>query len=366
MATLYGRTFTKRELLRYIGDMAQVAGVRPVELANGNERGIRALQISTGSGLQFSLLLDRAMDIYEAQFHGQSLAWLSPAGPVAPSFHDPHDIGWLYSMPGGLMTTCGLTHVGHAEIDELVDEELGMHGRIANTPAKNICFGADWEEDEYVLWASGDVRETSLFGANLLLRRSIHTRLGQSRIWIKDTVSNQGFSPAPLMLLYHCNLGFPLLGEGAELLAVINQAEAYDKVAQKAIEQFDHFEGPTAGFAEQNFFLDHDEDAKNIVNVALVNRGLNQDRGLGLYLAYPKKELPYFNFWKMTGEGTFVAGLEPGNCLPEGRTSARKHNRLQMLEPGEERTYHLEIGVLTSNAEIQVFENRLRGAETEL
>ncbi|MBN2356568.1 aldose 1-epimerase family protein, partial [candidate division KSB1 bacterium] len=238
---------------------------------------------------------------------------------------------------------------------------LGMHGRIANIPAKNVNFGAEWEEDEYVLWASGDIRETSLFGANLLLRRSIHARLGQSRVWIKDVIVNQGFEAAPLMFLYHCNTGFPLVSEGAELLAVINNLEPRDKEAEKGVEQFDRMEAPTARFSEQCFFLDHDADEKNIVNLALVNRPFKNNQGLGLYMAFPKSELPYFTVWKMVGEGTYVVGLEPGNCLPEGRSSARKHSRLAMVQPQEELSFHLELGVLTSNDEIQLFENRLRG-----
>lgn len=364
MATLFGKTYSKKELLRLVGDMNQIASVQPIELVNGNERGGRALQFNTGSGFHFMVLIDRAMDIYQASYQGGSLCWLSPAGAVAPAFHDPHDIGWLYSMPGGLLTSCGLTHVGQAEIDEEVDEELGLHGRIANIPAKNICFGAEWEDNEYILWASGDVRETSLFGANLLLRRNIHARLGQSRIWIKDTIINMGHESAPLMFLYHCNLGFPLIDDGSELLSVINHAEPRDKEAQKGIEIFDRFEAPTPHYAEQCFFIDHDADEKNIINTAMANRSFNNKRGLGLYMAYPKSELPYFTLWKMVGEGTYVVGMEPGNCLPEGRSSARKHDRLQILAPGQEQVFHLEMGVLATNDEIQSFENRLRGQNT--
>ncbi len=361
MATLFNNVYSKSELLRRVGDMSQLAYVRPVELVNGHERGVRALVFHTGSGLQFTVLLDRAMDIYDASFQGCSLCWHSPAGVVAPAFHDPHDIGWLYSMPGGLLISCGLTHVGNAEIDEEVDEELGMHGRIANIPAKNVAFGAEWEEDEYILWASGEIRETSLFGANLLLRRSIHAKLGQSRIWIKDEVMNQGFTAAPLMLLYHCNAGFPLFDDEAELLAVINNLEPHDKESEKGIERFEYFDAPTPEFREHCFFIDHDTDNKNIVNVALVNRRCRQNRGLGLYLAYPKSELPYFTVWKMIGEGTYFGVLAPGNCLPEGRAAARKRGRLTLLPPQQSCAFHLELGVLADNDEIRSFEQRLRG-----
>ena len=361
MAFIFGKEYSKRELLRHVGDMSQLASVKPVELVNGNERGVRALEFYTGTGLAFTVLTDRAMDIFDAKFAGRSLGWHSPSGAVAPAFYDPHDIGWLWSMPGGLLVTCGLTQVGPPDVDE--EEELGLHGRVSNIPAKNVSFGAEWEGDDYVLWATGEVREARLFGSNLLMQRTIHTRLGQSKIWIKDVIENQGFTESPLMFLYHCNIGFPIVAEDAELLAVINDMEPRDEEAERGAEAFDRFEKPTPDFAEQVFFIDHDVDDNGMVNVALVNRRFNNNHGIGIYLSYPKKELPQYTEWKMVGEGAYVVGMEPGNCIPEGRSSARKRGALQTLMPGEKRVFHLEIGVLESNNEIRAFESKLRGLD---
>lgn len=363
MATIFGRNYTRQELLRRVGDIAQIAGVRPVELVNGNERGVRALEFRNGSGFSFTLLQDRALDPYEAVWNGVPLHWQGPAGPVAPAFIDPHDIGWLYGMGGGLMTTCGLTHAGPPEVDEEIDEELGMNGRIGSTPAKNVAYGGDWEGDDYVLWASGEAREVSLFGPNLLLRRTIYTRLGQSRFFIKDVVENQGYEAAPLMLLYHCNAGFPVVDAGSELRAVIDNVEPRDELSAAGLESFDHIEEPTPQAGEQLFYLDHDADARGLVNVALVNAAAFAGRGIGLYLSYPKAELPYYSHWKMTGEGTYVIGMLPGNCLPEGRSSARQNGRLRLLEPGASAVFHLEIGVLGSPQDRAAFESRLQAGE---
>ena len=86
MANLYGKNYTKKDLLRLVGDLSQIGGIRPVEYMDGNERGVRALQFKTGSGLEFTILPDRAMDVYEAKFNGKSLCWHSQAGPVNPAF----------------------------------------------------------------------------------------------------------------------------------------------------------------------------------------------------------------------------------------------------------------------------------------
>jgi hypothetical protein len=361
VATYLGKKYNKRELLRYIGDMSQIAGVRPVELVNGNERGVRALEFKTGSGFNFTVLADRGLDVYDAAFNGLPLAWHSPAGAVAPAYYDRHDNGWLWSFAGGLVVTCGLTQAGATDIDEEMDEELGLHGRVSNIPARNVSFGADWEDDEYLLWATGEIREARLFGPNLVMRRSLYTRLGESRLWIKDVIENEGFEPAPLMLLYHCNIGFPVVSENSELVAVVNTMEPRDEDAEKGADRFEQFEEPTPGYAEQCFFIDHDADEKGMINVALVNRAFDNNHGLGVYLSYPKDELPLYTEWKMMGEQAYVVGMEPGNCHPEGRRSARERGVLKMLEPGESQTFHLEIGVLPGNQEIRSFELKLRG-----
>lgn len=40
MANLFGKTYTRADLLRLLSDMSQIGGVRPVEYMDGNERGV--------------------------------------------------------------------------------------------------------------------------------------------------------------------------------------------------------------------------------------------------------------------------------------------------------------------------------------
>lgn len=363
MKPLFGKSYSKPELLSRIGDMSQLAGVKPVELMNGNERGVRALEFTTGSGLSFTVLTDRGFDIYDARFNGASLCWHSPSGPAAPAFYDPYNTGWLWSFPGGLLTTCGLSNVGDPQ--DKMEEAWGLHGRISNTPAKNVSFGAEWENDDYILGASGEMREARLFGPNLLLRRNIYARLGESKIWIKDEIENQGHQETPLMILYHCNIGYPLLDKDTEFIAVIEDMEPRDKTAEAEIDNFDSFTEPVPGFKEQYFYIDHDVDQNGLVNSAIINRHYNGNQGIGIYMMYLKDELPYFTQWKMTGQGAYIVALEPGNCYPEGQLNAQKRNALTMLPPGGKATFNLEIGVLESNNEIRTFEARLRELDYE-
>src|SRR5688572_29156674 len=50
---------------------------------------------------------------------------------------------------------------------------------------------------------------------DVVLRRRIESELGGRTIAIRDEVENLATTPAPLMLLYHVNLGYPLVGPDA-------------------------------------------------------------------------------------------------------------------------------------------------------
>ena len=117
---------------------------------------------------------------------------------------------------------------------------------------------------------------------------------------------------------------------------------------------------PIPGFREKVYYLDMAEASDGNVNAALVNPGFNNGQGFGIYIKYPKKELPKFSEWKMTGEGWYVVGMEPANCWVEGRAKERERGTLQFLKPGETREYHLEMGVLSSQDEITAFEENVQ------
>jgi hypothetical protein len=210
---LFGRFLTGQELMRRVGRLEQVAGVEPLILDDGPARGVRAMRVRTGSGLSVLVLPDRGMDLDAAEYESVPLSWLSPTGVVVPSYYEPYGEGWLRSFHGGLLVTCGLQNVGPP------GEISGLHGRISNTPASHVSREARWDQRGCcVLEARGEVRESRVFGANLVLRRTISARLGESLISIEDTVHNEGFEPEPLMLLYHINLGWPLLDETSRLV----------------------------------------------------------------------------------------------------------------------------------------------------
>ena len=220
MPRLFERDYTRDELLGKVGNIDQIGGVRQVRLAEGKSAGSRAVEFRTGTGLCFTALAERALDICSAEYRGDSLCWRAPVGDMHPSYFEPQGLGWLRSFFGGLVVTCGMNWFGapHDDPDGGVEAHsgLGLHGRVSHIPVTNLYADGAWEGDEYVMWAQGKAREAMLFGPNLLLERRVSARLGENRIWIDDLVTNEGFQEAENMMMYHCNLGFPVVDEGGE------------------------------------------------------------------------------------------------------------------------------------------------------
>ena len=341
MSLLDKQDWTKESLLRYVGHMDQIAGIRLVEDADGKGRGNRILQVWTGTGLYFHVLADRGLDISTCRYKGNSLAWNSSVGEVHPAHYQPRGLGWLRSFQGGLFVTCGLDQYGVPAVDG--DEELGLHGRASNLPARFVNYRAHWADGEYELEISGEMRQTRVHGENLALRRHISTQMGSNKIVIKDEVTNEGFAPHPHMILYHFNLGFPLLSEASQLLLDVEQTVARDAHAESGIAEWQELQSPTAGYREQVFRHAPVADSEGSVRVELKNPAL----GLGLRLTYDRQQLPFLFQWKMMGAGTYVLGIEPGTCgTMEGRAQARAEGDLIHLAPGESRRYELDVEVV--------------------
>lgn len=339
MAYLFNRNWTRAELQNYIGDLSQVAGIKLCEWGEGAERGLRTAEVRTGSGLAFSVLLDRGMDIGPAAYKGMPLAWLSPTGFGHPATFEPQGLGWLRTFGGGLLTGCGLTTAGAPGEDE--GESLGLHGRLSHTPARHVSVRENWEGDGCTFEMKGEMRQARVFGENLHLTRRVTTGLGSNCIAIHDVVENLGATASPLMILYHINLGFPLLDETCELIAVPHPVEPRDAVAEPGLQYWMHFQPPIAGYAEQAFYHDLPADANGWAGIQLVNRA----RSLTLQVRYQKATLPNLVQWKMMGQGHYVLGLEPANCRVSGRSQERARGTLQSLNPGEVREFEVEIEV---------------------
>ena len=334
--------YDRNQLEKRMGHTSQLGGLKPYTLTEGPAAGIRAVDFRTTRGLEFTVLLDRGMDISEARYKGMSLCYRCPSGDVAPSHYDARGAEWLWTFFGGLLTTCGLTQVGPPNIDGA--EELGLHGRVSAAAAERVSLSEEWDRGSLQLGVRGIVREARLFGPNLEMHRTISARGDSAGFAVRDRIVNVGARPAPLMVLYHINLGFPLLDDVTELVVPSLEAKPRDAEAEKGKEQWAKMHAPVTGYAEKVYFHRMRAGGDGMVTCALINRRLGD--GLGLRLRYRLAELPWLTEWKMLGDREYVLGLEPGNCTPMGRAATRAAGELVELPVGAEAQMAFEVDVV--------------------
>ncbi len=355
---LFGTSYTAKEIRRLIGRTQQIGGIEQGRFEGGPEDNARFLRFETGTGLSFVVLPDRGMDISSAKFRGASLSWDSLVGQPHPAFFEPQGLGWLRTFFGGLVCTCGMTWMGAPCVDQ--GEPLGLHGRYSHLPCRNLQVGEEWKGNQCVLWAQGEMRETIVFGPNVLLKRRISTAIGSNTLSIEDTVTNEGFESTPHMFLYHINIGYPVVSPESRLLSPASEVAPRDDEAKDGYRQHNRFDPPKAGYKEKVYFHEMTAGRKGMVSVAIVNPEFMDGQGLGVEVRYRQKELPRFIQWKNMGTSTYVCGLEPANALVLGRAYEREQGTLQSLRPGETRNYRVEIDVLPDQDAIKETERSIR------
>lgn len=365
MITLFGRSWSREALEARIGQFSQIAGVTLVTLADGAARGVRALLFRTGSGLEFWVLIDRAFDIAKCQFRGVELGWQSPVGVRAPWLHEVNDEAGasFHRSFSGFLVTGGLDHTGAPYREPAAryfapdrsTVEQPLHGRLTATPGHLSAYGHEWRGDRCVLFCEGVVAQVAVFGEHLVLTRRYEAEVGTSSFTIRDRIRNHSFYSTPHMLLYHINLGFPLLDAGAEFLAPTRDVRWALRDTRKQGFGYRVQVGPRHDCIEQVYVHDVAADANGTVRAALINRDL-EDEGLGVAIEFNRRQLPYLVQWQNFQAGSYCMAIEPSTAHALGRAYAEAHAELDWLKHGDERTYHLQVTVLSGAQEIMDFE----------
>jgi Domain of unknown function (DUF4432) len=339
-----------------VSNPAQLGGIETAVLDNGVGRGTRVAWINTGTGLRYKVVIDRGMDIADAFFNQYSLTWLNRSGVTSPQPFSAKGVDWLRTFGGGLLTTCGLSHVGGPEEDAY--GERGLHGEVSNTPAEiESLVQPDPLAGKMDMSITGVVRVTPIFGPSLELRRTISGTIGQAAIRIHDEVCNRGNSPAPHMILYHCNFGWPLVDEGSDICWRGNWKPRYETGVHEIFREGQPFRKAPAplvghsGTGEESAVIDPVADDSGHCVCGIGNSRI----GMAVALRFSKQQLPWLTNWQHWGRNEYVTGLEPGTNVPIGQTRARESGELIMLAPGETRLYDLEIEVLSERAAVEHF-----------
>jgi hypothetical protein len=360
VARYAGRDWTKQEILSMIGDPHQLAGGKSFQYSDGKADGVRGISVNTGGGLQFTVLPGRGMDIPEAFFRGRPLHFSSGTGITSPAYYEERGLEWLRSFYVGLLTTCGIANSGAPSVDR--GEPFGLHGRVANAGAEDVCIDQRWEGDEYLITLRGRIREVKALFENLALTRTIKTRLGEPGFTMHDVIVNNGFEPQPLLMLYHFNFGFPLLSPRTELIAPVKKTEPRDEEARKdrGVEECFSYPEPIQGYSEKVFFHTLGADGKGNTFVALVNPDSGEGNPLGVALRFNTRELPVFTQWKMPRKGFYVTGLEPGTAVPLGRGVLRERGLLPMLEGQSEYSITVRVHAFDTAAAVDELKKEVK------
>lgn len=344
------------DVRRYLGNSKQLFRAEEYRLVGGKGDGMRMFSVRNGAEMEFVCSADRGMDLHYLRCKGHSLGFLTSAGDVAPQYYDDRGLGWLRSFTAGFMSTCGPVNIGAP--DAWRGWERGLHGRASNTPAEEAGLQVDETPDGISATLRGVLRETIPGQEHLKLTRVIRTEYASPCIHIRDTVLNCGRQKSLHMMLYHFNLGYPLLSEQTELLLPTRRVTPRDAEAAAQPELWSRLTPPEDGSPERCYYHDLASAPDGKTFVAAYQPALD----IGVAIHFDRTVLDHFVQWRQTAAGYYVMGLEPCNATIDGIADAQANGSAKYLEPDQSVTYDLTIELLSSRDSFE----RLRAAAAQL
>jgi hypothetical protein len=323
-------------------------------LRGGRRDGVDLVEVDNGA-LAFSVVPTRGMGIWKARLKGTPVAWNSPVtdGPVNPAFINLMSgggLGWLEGFDE-LLARCGLENNGAPYVEGRTT--FGLHGKIANTPARYVAVHAGGGPDGLIS-IEGHVDESRLFFTQVRMATTVTTAPGSSRLTVRDEFRNLSDVPQEMQVLYHWNFGPPFLEEGARFAAPARAVVPRDQRAAEGIGHFDVYGAPEPGFAEQAYYFDLLAKPGTGLAAPAEERTLAmlRDRAgdRAVVLRFDRSQLPAFALWKCTGglKSGYVTGLEPGTNYPNPRPFEKQRGRVVTLPPGGSYVAETTLDVFTT------------------
>ncbi|OJX16932.1 MAG: hypothetical protein BGO82_05240 [Devosia sp. 67-54] len=293
--------------------------------------------VRNANGIGFEIAVDRGFDISSATWRGMNIGWNSanslpwPSNPV-----DAEDGIGFYRNFDGFIVTCGLDHIGGAHRENASRymhkhrKEIfhPLHGRISSQRASLSGYGIDWSRDRPVIWAEAVVRQSAVFGENLVLRRCIHLEVFGNAIHVDDAVENCGYRPTPHAILYHVNFGYPFVDQSIKIAGDIGaeMASSFNAEDKRPRDDFvDYFQEMPV------------DSGTSTAEIELRNPNLLG--GVRACLSFSQIALPNFGVWRAFQSGVYAFALEPTRQFdPEGTDL-----NSTALSPGQRATYCISI-----------------------
>ena len=288
----------------------QKAYIRRYTLTDGKENGIKVVELDNGL-IRVLLNESKGLDVMQLFHNGVNISFVSRNGFTA------RDIDFMNRFEGGMLYTCGFDSIGGRDGFE-------VHGSYHTYPAKVISI----LEGETALQVIAEVEITSLFGENLLFERKILLPVDSEKLLIHDTLINRGTKEENYCLLYHVNLGYPMLDEGVKVLADVESIAPRTPYAETKMANYNVFEAPIDNEEETCYFITTKNDS-----IAVENQKL----GKRFTLKYSKNTLPCVVQWNSPASQDYALGIEPATCFLDDRFEYKT------IKPNQKIAFSLEM-----------------------
>lgn len=295
-----------------ISNLCQVASVRRYTMTEGTSRGLDVIDCDNGK-IRFLLNASKALDIMQLYHCGQNISFVSKNGFAE------RDDDFPCRFEGGMLYTCGLDSIGGRQ-------GFVQHGKFHTLPSEIVRA----ECDENGIAVEALVRQSTLFGECLVMRRKYTCAIGDDKVTLEDTLTNTAYTDAKYCLMYHVNVGYPMLDAGARVVADALATQPCGEWAEQNMNKMFEIEEDVAGKVETCYFHTLAKPCVSLVNEKL---------GKSFTLSYSQDTLPHFLQWKSMASGDYALGLEP--CT----TNFRDGIEYKILKSGESARFSVEFKV---------------------
>lgn len=332
---------------RSVGLARQTMSADLVVRADGWERGVRIVLLQNDR-IAIEVVVDRALDVAAARIRQIPVAWRSPTEIVAPWFVENSGFGPHRAFFGGLLTTCGLDHIGipterlaeRSGYSSRAADAFPMHGRVSGSPARLTSYGVREEDGQLAAFVEGEVSQVAVSGEHLTLTRRISIAYGSGVVTIDDEVANQGYASSPLAMMYHVDFGWPLVAPGAVVKTPSLRLRGEGDIGL--------VHPPKPGVSERVWTFAVEPDERGRGSASIVNARVDATRAVAASLIWDAAALPTLVQWEIANvAGHYAIGLEPSTALP---VDPGNPPRFPTLEPGESRRLGVTIERLEAAA----------------
>lgn len=325
--------------------------IEKLRLHGGKQEGVDLIVINNGE-LEVTLVPTRGMGIFNVKKDGKRiLGWDSPVkeivNPIYIDLESRNGLGWLDGF-NEMMVRCGYEWTGHPGLDDN-GQLLSLHGRAQNTPSSTIKVIID-DKAPHKITIEGTVSERTFKKAELVTKTSFSITPGENRFTVNDTLTNNADYDDEYQIIYHSNFGRPILEQGSKVYAAASEISPFNSYAEKGLEDWQTYLGPTKGFDEMVYNLKPLADQNGNTLAVLHNKAGN----LGVSMQYNTNQLPVLTIWKNTDtlQQGYVTGIEPGTSYAYNTKYQRPLGLVPTIDSGESKNFDITYTVLSSSKEV--------------